>query len=150
MYMGNVFDTMFSYLPNAFLPPLTLLYLVAQIRSGWWQGMLNIWLLPPTFDQALKVHSVHLCHSVTSLVGQTQVMDRCAEWLFSILATNLVTSDFGAGNAELVVRCAIFIEKKNFGLWTLKEEAQDFAAKMFPSRLLMVHDAPRRGQHHLQ
>ena len=77
-------------------------------------------------------------------------MDRCAEWLFSILATNLVTSDFGAGNAELVVRCAIFIEKKNLGLWTLKEEAQDFAAKMFPSRLLMVHDAPRRGQHHLQ
>ena len=70
--------------------------------------------------------------------------------LFSILATNLVTSDFGAGNAELVVRCAIFIEKKNFGLRALKEEAQDFAAKVFPSRLLMVHDAPRRGQHHLQ
>ena len=53
MYMGIVFDTMFLYLPNAFLPPLTLLYLAAQIRSGWWQGMLNIWLLPPTFDQAL-------------------------------------------------------------------------------------------------
>ena len=70
--------------------------------------------------------------------------------LFSILATNLVTSDFDAGNARLVGRCAIFIEKKNFGLQTLKEEAQDFAAKMFPSRLLMVHDAPRRGQHHLQ
>ena len=70
--------------------------------------------------------------------------------LSSILATNLVTSDFGAGNAELVVRCAIFIEKKNFGLRALKEEAQDFAAKMFPSRLLMVHDSPRRGQHHLQ
>ena len=51
--MGIVFDTMFSYLPNAFLPPLTLLYLAAQIRSGWWQGMLNIWILPPIFDQAL-------------------------------------------------------------------------------------------------
>ena len=49
--MGIVFDTIVSYLPNAFLPPLTLLYLDAQI--GWWQGMLNIWLLPPTFDQAL-------------------------------------------------------------------------------------------------
>ena len=114
MCMGIVFETILSYLPNAFLPPLTLLYLVAQIRSGWWQGMLNIW---PSTNIRLSIigafcPSMSLCY----FFGGSNPRDGQVCRLFSILATNLVTSDFGAGNAELVVRCAIFIEKKNFGL----------------------------------